>query len=98
MGKKRACRRSEEENAMHEKAVKLRKMTDEQLCEYLDSVIALGEENGYKRGLEDCTSKGGNNVGGVSEYLESLQASKISGIGIVTINKLLKVARENGYI
>lgn len=39
MGKKRACRRSCEENAMHEKAVKLRKMTDEQLCEHLDSVL-----------------------------------------------------------
>lgn len=95
MGKKRACRRSCEENAMHEKAVKLRKMTDEQLCEHLDNVIAFSEENGYKKGLEACKSKEGNNV---SEFLELLQASKIPGIGAVTINKLLKVARENGYI
>ena len=56
MGKsKRNCRRTEDEVKIHEKAVKMRKMTE-------------------------------------------LQTSKIPGIGAVTINKLLKVATEHGYI
>lgn len=31
MGKTRSCRRTEGENKIHDKAVKMRKMTDEQL-------------------------------------------------------------------
>ncbi len=96
MGKKRACRRSDKEIMMHERAVKLRKMTDEQLCDYIDSANALSEEKGYKKGFEACKKE--SKAGKVSEFLEKLQESKISGIGIVTVNKLLKVARENGYI
>lgn len=98
MGKKRACRRNNDEIAIHERAVKLRKMTDEQLCNYIDSANALSEEKGYKRGFEDCKKESQNKAGNVSEYLEKLQESNVSGIGVVTINKLLKVARENGYI
>ena len=30
MGKTRSCRRTEDENKIHDKAVKMRKMTDEQ--------------------------------------------------------------------
>ncbi len=37
MGKKRSCRRTDDENRIHEKAVKLRKMTDEQLVKYVES-------------------------------------------------------------
>ncbi|MDO4301805.1 MAG: hypothetical protein Q4D26_10490 [Clostridia bacterium] len=35
---KRSCRRTAEENVIHYKAVKLRKMTDEQLVSYMDSI------------------------------------------------------------
>ena len=93
MGKKRACRRNNEENAIHERAVKLRKMTDEQLCEHLDNLTCQSEKKGYNEGYRACEAKGS-----VKEYLEVIQKSKISGIGAVTLNKLLKVAKENGYI
>ena len=36
MAKKRSCRRTADEDKIHEKAVKMRKMTDEQLCKYID--------------------------------------------------------------
>ena len=36
MAKKRSCRRTVNEDKVHEKAVKIRKMTDEQLCKYID--------------------------------------------------------------
>ena len=78
MGKsKRNCRRTEDEVRIHEKAVKMRKMTSE----------------GFNSGKKSVRS--GKNT---KDFLAELQTSKIPGIGAVTINKLLKVATEHGYI
>lgn len=38
MAKKRACRRTPKEIQDHDTAVKVRKMTDEQLCEFIDGL------------------------------------------------------------
>lgn len=38
MAKKRSCRRSELERSQHDMAVKIRKMTDEQICDFLDEI------------------------------------------------------------
>lgn len=46
MAKKRSCRRTEEENRIHEKAVKLRKMTDEQLVKYVERQTVEPEKSG----------------------------------------------------
>lgn len=35
---KKSCRRTAEESVMHDRAVKIRKMTDAQLCEYLENL------------------------------------------------------------
>ena len=44
MGKsKRNCRRTEDEVLIHEKAVKMRKMTDEQLVHYVEDRVAKAE-------------------------------------------------------
>lgn len=40
MPKKRNCRRTPDELRQHEKAVKIRKMTDQQLCEYISGLSA----------------------------------------------------------
>ena len=40
MAKKRNCRRTPDELRQHEQAVKIRKMTDQQLCEYIDRISA----------------------------------------------------------
>lgn len=40
MPKKRNCRRTPDELRQHEIAVKIRKMTDQQLCEYIDGLSA----------------------------------------------------------
>ncbi|MDE6913291.1 MAG: hypothetical protein K2P35_06305, partial [Lachnospiraceae bacterium] len=39
MAKKRSCRRTTDENVIHDKAVKLRKMTDEQLVHYVEDRV-----------------------------------------------------------
>lgn len=98
MGKKRACRRTEEENAIHERAVKLRKMTDDQLYQYIEKEREQCIEDAYKDGYEAGRQTSGSDRKTVVEYLKTLQEAGISGIGAVTLNKLLKVAKENGYI
>lgn len=39
MAKKRSCRRTVNEDKVHEKAVKIRKMTDEQLVQYVNDRV-----------------------------------------------------------
>lgn len=46
MAKKRNCRRTDEENRIHEKAVKLRKMTDEQLVRYVETQASEPDKSG----------------------------------------------------
>lgn len=94
MGKnKRNCRRTEDEVRIHEKAVKMRKMTDEQLVHYIEDRVEKARSEGFNSG-----KKAAGNGKNTKEFLAELQTSKIPGVGIVTINKLLKVATEHGYI
>ena len=46
--KKRACRMTEEEKAMHDRTVKLKKMTDTQICDFIDHTYGKGMEEGAK--------------------------------------------------
>lgn len=96
--KKRSCRRTEQETAIHERAVKLRKMTDGQLCQFIDRERAQCIEDAYKKGYEDAEKASGGKGRSAGEFIAFIQGSKIAGIGAVTINKLLRVASEHGYI
>ena len=90
---KRNCRRTENEVRIHEKAVKMRKMTDEQLVHYVEDRVEKARSEGFNSGRKLV-----GNRKNTKEFLAELQTSKIPGIGAVTINKLLKVATEHGYI
>lgn len=46
--KKRNCRMTEEEKNMHIRAVKIRKMTDAQICRLIDSTYGKGMDEGAK--------------------------------------------------
>lgn len=50
MAKKRSCRRTNKENIIHEKAVKMRKMTDEQLVHYVEDRVEKARSEGFNRG------------------------------------------------
>lgn len=51
MGKsKRNCRRTEDEVRIHEKAVKMRKMTDEQLVHYVEDRVEKARSEGFNSG------------------------------------------------
>lgn len=88
MAKRRSCRRTDEEEKIHEKAVKMRKMTDEQLVHYVEDRVAKAESEGYNRGKRNGVDLG--------NFLEEL--SKVPGIGILTISKIKKYATKKGYM
>lgn len=94
--KRRSCRRTMSEEKMHEKAVKVRKMTDEQLVNYIEDRVEKARSEGRNEGLAKATPQ--NPEHGADKFLEFIQKEKIQGIGAVTVNKLMKVERENGFV
>ena len=47
---KRNCRRTVDESRIHEKAVKMRKMTDEQLVHYVEDRVEKARSEGFNQG------------------------------------------------
>ena len=75
MGKsKRNCRRTEDEVRIHEKAVKMRKMTDEQLVHYVEDRVEKARSEGFNSGKKSVHSGKSTN-----DFLAELQTSKIPG-------------------
>ena len=85
MPKKRNCRRSPEERIIHDKAVALRKMTDEQIVDAFESQY----QDGYTAGLEARVS----NQSSANDHLFSI-LDGLKGIRSSTIEKI-KVALES---
>ena len=92
--KKRSCRRSKEEKAIHDEAIKIRKMTDDQLVRH----ISQEKESNYNAGYRDGLLKGreGSRARAVTSFLDEVENMK--GVGAVTVQKLRKAAKANGYI
>ncbi len=106
MAKKRSCRRTNEENAAHAVAVRIRKMTDMQITEYMEEI----RKKAYEEASDDAKDAGkaicescDRNVHAKKEptaqdFIDVLKKEKIPGIGAVTISKLLEVAKRYGFI
>ena len=95
---KRSCRRTLTEDRIHEKAVKVRKMTDEQLVSYIEDRVEKARSEGFNKGKKTVEEIIRPAAAGVKEFLDQLRTSKIPGIGAATINKITKAAEEYGYI
>ena len=80
MAKKRSCRRTVNEDKVHEKAVKIRKMTDEQLVHYAEDRVEKARSEGFNQGKK--SSDGAD----INKFLKEI--SSIKGIGDVTICKI----------
>lgn len=84
MAKKRACRRTPNELRQHETAVKIRKMTDQQLCEFIDGLsISRPSVEDFFRCLDKQVGSGSGSG---------------SGISTGTIHKLRKIAVKEGFL
>lgn len=99
--KKRSCRMTEEEKAMHSRAVKLKKMTDAQLCEFIDHTYGRGMEEGAKLAQVRKREKPEDAAGQVKQFIDYLTERIGSGnrIGrgtILQLNRELEKAINSG--
>lgn len=86
--KKPSCRRTGPEREQHERAIRIRKMTDAQLCEYLDGLDAGNRPSGPTR--EEI----------IAEFLAELGVRGDDGLRMsdATIRKVREIAVSRGYI
>jgi DNA polymerase/3'-5' exonuclease PolX len=90
---KRKCRLSKSEIECHERAVKLRKMTDEQLCRHIDDNVGKAYQEGLAKGaFENSQNQAEKSVEHFLDFLD------IPGVGKTTVDKLKNYAKERGYI
>ena len=100
MGKKRKCRYTTEELAIHEEAVRLRKMTDKQLVQEFhraaDTDIAVRVPDVAQGGTEKADLN--ENTSGVQKLLSALSEGRCKGIKGATAYKVAQFAAEMGLI
>jgi len=91
--KKKSCRMTDEEKKMHEKAVRIRRMTDTQIYDFIERTI----EHAYNRGVEDgnklqIKNKSLDRAESIKDFIEYLSGKTGSGnrIGRGTIIQLKK--------
>lgn len=100
MGRKGKNRYTAEERAIHEEAVRLRKMTDKQLVEEFhraaDAEIAVRVPDVAQDSPEEADPN--KNTSGVQKLLSALSEGKRKGIKGATAYKVAQFAAEMGLI
>lgn len=86
--KKRSCRKTDIEREQHDRATRLRKMTDAQLCEYLDGLTA--NQRPAAPSKEEI----------VNSLLDTLSIRTEDGLRIsdATVRKIRKIAARRGFL
>ena len=101
MAKKRSCRRTQDEAAIHEEAVRLRKMTDQQLVDEFRRAKESAEvcaERPVASAVSFDEEKAEENRGGVRKLLDELAEGKCKGIKGATVYKITEFASGLGLI
>ena len=100
MSKKRKCRYTSEELAIHEEAVKLRKMTDRQLVEAFHKAgateVAPSAEKVAQERPKD--SRATRDTTPVKMLLQAISDGKCKGVGGATAYKISRFASEMGLV
>lgn len=86
MAKKRNCRRTPDENKIHEKAVKMRKMTDDQLVDYVENRVAKAHSEGFNKGKRQASK---NRTFKTEEVLAEI--GDIKGIGAARLQTIREI-------
>lgn len=89
--KKRSCRRTGFEQEQHDRAIRVRKMTDAQLCAYLDELEAHNQPIVISQDELEKVING---------FIDSLATRSGTGLWVsdATIRKIRAMAVENGYL
>lgn len=91
MAKKRNCRRTTDENIMHEKAVKWRKMTDEQLVHYVEDRVEKARSEGFNEGRQKAVTEPEIDISKIIEEIGSIRGigtAKLADIRAVLESRL----------
>lgn len=100
MAKKRKCRYTAEELAIHEEAVRLRKMTDRQLVTEFhraaEQETSLNAPDVLSGSADDSEAR--ENTNGVKKLLEALAEGRCKGIKSGYTYKIAQLAEEMGLI
>ena len=86
MAKKKSCKRTVEENIIHDRAVKIRKRTYEQIVQGIENICEKGQKEGLDFG-KDSVKK--SNVVNIPEIIEEI--GNIKGIGNVKLIEIKKI-------
>jgi hypothetical protein len=90
MAKKRSCRRTMDEDRIHEKAVKMRKMTDEQLVHYVEDRVAKAKSEGINFGKASAMSAAPKiDIDGIIEDI-----GMIKGIGTIKLQLIREILQK----
>lgn len=89
MIKKRSCRRTVDENRIHDKAVKMRKMTDEQLVHYVEDRVRKAESEGFNKGKAEMIV---SVVVDVSNIISKI--GMVKGIGKTKLQEIESILKE----
>lgn len=97
--KKRNCRKSEEERRIHEQAVKLRKMTDEQLVATFELRAGKPQEQepyekGFRKGLGSAEKVMTDTMIRIMSKAILDKLKNTRGVGTVTIRKVEEIINE----
>ena len=93
---KRSCRRTTDENAIHNKAVKIRKMTDEQLVHYIEDRVEKARSEGFNCGKTQAPKHKTVDITGIIEEISSVKgigATKLADIKAI-LEKHLEVRTD----
>lgn len=88
---KRSCRRTQDENRIHEKAVKMRKMTDEQLVHYVEDRVEKARSEGFNMGKQQKAPAPKMDISALLEEIGGIRgigAAKLTEIKAVLESRL----------
>ena len=77
--KKRNCRKTEEEKAVHDRAVSIRKMTDAQICEFIDHTYQRGVAEGAELAASSSTQAAADGGASARKFITFLEGRVGSG-------------------
>lgn len=84
-----------DENIIHEKAVKMRKMTDEQLVHYVEDRVEKARSEGFNCGKEQAPKKKEIDIKGIVEEIGCVKG--IGATKLADIKTILEKHLEVGF-
>lgn len=88
--KKRSCRRTLDESKLHDKAVKMRKMTDEQLVHYVEDRVEKARSEGFNQGKMQAHKQRTPNI---EEIINEI--GKVKGIGAAKLSDIKAILEKH---